>query len=332
MSEFDDYFEDEEFYWEEDGPIDAVDDLVEHAVHSPVWNDHDPSYNLIEYWSDWDYYSDDYYDEDQPRRISTSAGSSNDNFISVKKRRTAASEGGTNTANTDLESVDLGSPLVVWRTGPSLCQRPKFESGNGQSVALLKDWRDRFEIKSGKDRDLVENQDPQQNEEESSPFRGTLGVSEYSDLADRGAIATRPTKLPPEVTRNASNHGNAAGSRMSKRRKTEATPTLIPTRNSKAPGLNDTDPPDSITDQGIPDAATETKDPMVDSASKRIARYGGTRRSSVIHFATEHSSPYIAERLSIKRQNTPFVRRSMPQAMIVIACQRGLLVTHYQGR
>lgn len=55
---------DGDFLYDEDEiPFIEADDLAAHTMQSPVWINHDPSYETISTISDWDYYSDDYWDE-----------------------------------------------------------------------------------------------------------------------------------------------------------------------------------------------------------------------------------------------------------------------------
>src|ERR1700744_6154107 len=70
MSDIEDYayspYDDlEDILYDADPAPELADDLAEHAVHSPVYQDEDAVKNeLQEYFSDWNYYSDDYMDDD----------------------------------------------------------------------------------------------------------------------------------------------------------------------------------------------------------------------------------------------------------------------------
>lgn len=52
-----------EMLYDADAEPDLADDLAEHAMHSPLWQDN-PTEELRDYFSDWEYYSDDYFDDD----------------------------------------------------------------------------------------------------------------------------------------------------------------------------------------------------------------------------------------------------------------------------
>ena len=78
----DGYYYDDEFDEFNDMLYDAVpdpdlaDDLAEHAAYSPVWQEN-PTEELRDFFSDWEYYSDDYFDDD-PRLL-------NDGKVASKK-------------------------------------------------------------------------------------------------------------------------------------------------------------------------------------------------------------------------------------------------------
>ena len=131
--------------------------MVETATYSPVPID-DPCLDIVESFSDWEYYSDDYYD-DEPT-------------ILRRRRRgesTLKGAGYTNTQNNglprrkkrllfptdDIPKLSLGAPLtdsvaatfkgVVWKKPGDFETKPKlYEPGDGEEVALLKNWREIF--------------------------------------------------------------------------------------------------------------------------------------------------------------------------------------------
>lgn len=59
-AEYEDF---QEMLYDADPAPELADDLAEHASYSPVWQDN-PTEELRHYFSDWDYYSDDYFDDD----------------------------------------------------------------------------------------------------------------------------------------------------------------------------------------------------------------------------------------------------------------------------
>ncbi|KAI9788727.1 MAG: hypothetical protein M1816_006584 [Peltula sp. TS41687] len=163
MSDIEDYFDEDDdyYYWEED-PVDGVagwaDDLAEHTVQSPVWQEGDPDYDSNDSPSDWDYSSDDYYDHDPPppRKIQADPSSgtdpnkgktqqlkrkrTDDDATAGTKRRKPAQPG-----SSQVPPAETQSP-IKYRTEISPEQSPTIlqaEEG-GEKVAILKDWRARF--------------------------------------------------------------------------------------------------------------------------------------------------------------------------------------------
>ena len=58
-----DYDDFHEMLYDADASPDLADDLAERATYSPLWQDN-PTEELRDYFSDWEYYSDDYFDDD----------------------------------------------------------------------------------------------------------------------------------------------------------------------------------------------------------------------------------------------------------------------------
>lgn len=67
-AEYEDF---QEMLYDADPTPDLADDLAERAAYSPVWQDN-PVEELRDYFSDWEYYSDDYFDDD-PNLLNKSA-------------------------------------------------------------------------------------------------------------------------------------------------------------------------------------------------------------------------------------------------------------------
>lgn len=58
-----DYDDFHEMLYDADASPELADDLAERATYSPLWQDN-PTEELRDYFSDWEYYSDDYFDDD----------------------------------------------------------------------------------------------------------------------------------------------------------------------------------------------------------------------------------------------------------------------------
>ena len=143
---YSDYSDFEDLLYDADPAPDLADDLASHAIHSPIFAD-EPGYELLEYHSDWEYYSDDYYDDDPDLlRKNPQEGSPLKSPKQVKrgkKRKLADLE--------DIPDLDLGERMklrdcikgTVWAR-PAAERDNVFRTGQEEKVALLKDWQNRF--------------------------------------------------------------------------------------------------------------------------------------------------------------------------------------------
>ncbi|KAI9676106.1 MAG: hypothetical protein M1817_000850 [Caeruleum heppii] len=147
MSDDDDYFDEDEFLFWDEGAADGVaafaDDLAEHAVHSPVYLDNDPTLDLVEYWSDWDYYSDEFYDS-EAKANNTEQSAEGRHVRRLRPTTDSHLRNGKLTGRGHQHKVSptQASPIVKWRT----VTVPEKSSSSptrqaGHTVTLLKDWR-----------------------------------------------------------------------------------------------------------------------------------------------------------------------------------------------
>ena len=140
----------EDFLWDADPAPDLADDLASHALHSPIFAD-EPGYELLEYHSDWDYYSDDYFDDDPdilkdnpqdgaPVKVREKSGKEPERG---KKRKLVDTQ--------DIPPLDLGERKyleacmkgTIWAK-PIPERRNLYQATKPQKVALMKDWRKKF--------------------------------------------------------------------------------------------------------------------------------------------------------------------------------------------
>ncbi|KAI9780564.1 MAG: hypothetical protein M1839_006682 [Geoglossum umbratile] len=170
MSEDEDCFDDE--YWEyyespNDGAAARADDLAEHAIHSPVWVDIDPNFEMEEFWSDWENYSDDYYDGDTRKSTNVEGnGVIGSPKLGGKRKRAAGDvnrqkkrkreEANLNTPigdplDTSAAGAGMAAPIVIWRSKGSPEKPPALSVEETEKVAVLKDWRERFQNTSHAD-------------------------------------------------------------------------------------------------------------------------------------------------------------------------------------
>ncbi|GAM36660.1 hypothetical protein TCE0_018r05922 [Talaromyces pinophilus] len=137
------YDDDDDWYWYEEDNMGLGDELAENAVHSPIMVE-DPSLETVDTYSDWEYYSDDYYDDDP-----TITTKHKTNGEPRKKRRKLSSI-------ENIPSLSLGSSIVdssmsmansfkgvLWRVPVKTDDKIElYEPGKGEQVALLSDWRE----------------------------------------------------------------------------------------------------------------------------------------------------------------------------------------------
>ena len=166
-SPYDSDFDD--FLYDADPAPDLADDLASHAIHSPLFQD-EPGYELAEYHSDWDYYSDDYYDDDpdilkhNPQDGSPIKSRSHNKAEGLKrgkKRKLVDVQ--------DIPDIDLGERKTlkdcmrgtVWAT--PLPERDNvFVRGDDEKIALLKDWKNVFGTTSVQDK-AISTQPPDES-------------------------------------------------------------------------------------------------------------------------------------------------------------------------
>ena len=130
-------------------------------MHSPVWQDYHPSFDTAEIWSDWEYYSDDYYDVDvdTPRRkrkpsnleVGTTGEIDRESAVRRRRRKLRATDEITGMSlgdplHSDLDDLRTVASVIVWRSKTEADHIPVVSEGQGEKVALLKDWRERFKV------------------------------------------------------------------------------------------------------------------------------------------------------------------------------------------
>ncbi|KAI9772718.1 MAG: hypothetical protein M1840_000313 [Geoglossum simile] len=172
MSEDEDYFDDD--YWEyyespNDGVAARADDLAEHTMHSPVWADIDPDFETEEFWSDWENYSDDYYDCDTRKSANIEGNGITSSpklgekrkratgDVSSQKRRKREKTTPNVPTGESLGATTAGAgpaaPIVIWRSKGRPEKPPALDIEDSEKVAVLKDWRERLQNANHTDRE-----------------------------------------------------------------------------------------------------------------------------------------------------------------------------------
>ncbi|KAJ5958446.1 uncharacterized protein N7479_005596 [Penicillium vulpinum] len=165
MSDDDEYYEFEDEYMYEDLVPDMVDDLAASSYYEAALYE-DPSIDVEEYFSDWDYYSDDYHDDDATVEQSAE-----------RKKRTEIAETAPRQTKASSRTKRVTARGVVWKT-PALDRDQDvavlYEPDTGEKVALLENWREVFKFAQPaldrsrlKRRPMVESKpvDPSANDE-----------------------------------------------------------------------------------------------------------------------------------------------------------------------
>ncbi len=113
---------------------------------SPLFIDYDSDYDKFSYLSDWEYDHDDYWDQDTPRKRNRNNASEDAvEIINGPKKKRRRLDGKKDI--TGLEGHKTAAPTVVWKSKCDLlssAEGPIVKAGQGEKVALLKDWRERF--------------------------------------------------------------------------------------------------------------------------------------------------------------------------------------------
>lgn len=124
-------------------------------MHSPVLVNYDPAVETASLPSDWEYYSDDYWDHDSVKRKTRKLGKPEDaggNSIVTEER---ISRRRRKPKSTDcipglvLGEPRIAAPTVVWREKKKMPEppiAPAMDAGNVETVSLLEDWRKRFKL------------------------------------------------------------------------------------------------------------------------------------------------------------------------------------------
>lgn len=161
-------------------------------MHSPVPVD-DPSLDTVEVYSDWDYYSDDYFDDDPTimKRRKTMVDlppTTDDSLKDVIGKKPVSPK------VAELSELSLGVPLidiptstfkgVIWKdTYSEKGDSEYYQPGQGETVTLFEDWREAFD--PSKHRDYwLSRMNAMNNRSPEAGGRG-IGMQESDDYGSR---------------------------------------------------------------------------------------------------------------------------------------------------
>lgn len=111
-----------------------------------LWED--PKADVEDYLSDWEYYSDDYYDDDPTVKQHAAVAKQIDATSTARRTQPSARANGSSRPRSSLMPDITSFQGVIWRTpgmGDDLDLAVQiYEPGNGDKVALLENWREIF--------------------------------------------------------------------------------------------------------------------------------------------------------------------------------------------
>jgi hypothetical protein len=198
---------DDYYFWDDAASQDVADDLAEHTMPSPVYLE-DPAYEMMGGYSDWEYYSDDYYDDDPdllknnpqagspPTSLKSWYGQANANKAQKRRRKRKLVD------TEEIPSLSLGGPglvEIVQNIGQNIIgttwkvDKPDseelYQQGEARRVALLKDWRNIFR----------ESQPKSDRRSKGMPNNKAAMQDEWANdlsLADMGLMTATGKHLP----------------------------------------------------------------------------------------------------------------------------------------
>ncbi|KLJ11714.1 hypothetical protein EMPG_13111 [Blastomyces silverae] len=210
MSDDEDYYDDDfdaDWFWFDEGERELADDLAEGTMHSPVYMDQ-AAYDAIDSASDWDYYTDEYFDDDQSvlhehslKSAATSPTGTRGRKQKKKKMKNKKRDGNDDNFN-EQEEEDTPDSFcrILWRpSGYLVDQGELYEPGHGEKVALLKNWREIFKDSQPKRDHRLQKSASSSSSPSSSPSRVSPQSSTFSKSA---AVRKQPGRLRKTEKRN----------------------------------------------------------------------------------------------------------------------------------
>lgn len=204
---------DDYYFWDDAASQDVADDLAEHTMPSPVYLE-DPAYEMMGGNSDWEYYSDDYYDDDPnllknnpqagspPASLKLWYGQANPDKAQKRgrKRKLVDTE--------EIPPLSLSGPGLVeivqnigqniigttWKVDKPESEEP-YQQGEAKRVALLQDWRNVF-------RESQPKSDRRSNGMSSNKAAMQDEWANDLSLADMGLMTATGKHLPPSDLAN----------------------------------------------------------------------------------------------------------------------------------
>ncbi|KAH1566636.1 hypothetical protein KXX17_002557 [Aspergillus fumigatus] len=228
-----DEYDDEDVFWIEEPDPTVADDLAEAATHDALYFD-DPSLDVEDFYSDWDELSDDYYDDDptvEKRRrmmdITKNNGYSGELLGNIQRpglleQKTLVHRqhrGGVVAESPSFKTDQASFQAVIWKSSDDK-KNPVtlYEPGDGEKVALLKNWREVFRnshpalrlrklghIKANKEHarsrliGTISQKEGQKEDNSDCTSGASLDNLRETDAASDNSLASTPPESVPSI-------------------------------------------------------------------------------------------------------------------------------------
>ncbi len=118
-------------------------------MHSPVLINYDPAFESNDVLTDWDDYSDDYFDFDSPnskrRKVEKATSPSRKRRI-PKSGKSLPELSLGDLMSADEETNARARSIVIWKATEDSQTMPILKHGQEEKVSILKDWKERFKL------------------------------------------------------------------------------------------------------------------------------------------------------------------------------------------
>jgi hypothetical protein len=275
----------EDVLYDADPAPDLVDELTANVHHSPLLyaQDFEPGYELQEYYSDWEYYSDDYYDDDPAilRRypIDGSEKKANGKVVDVdvdgekKTGRSRKRKMGDREDGLELDERRYLRQCIrgtVWAT-PVQERNNVYYIGHGEKVALLKDWKSRFRTNSPRRKVGKAKGKPQLPNDES--WANDLSLADMGLRNERGSRSQAPEEADQDEDDPSEVEGEESEYELDEAEVPDLPDVVLP--DNLMPSSTTEDQPTKRRKQH--ESATEAQVPLVNIENHNVSSRGNGR-------------------------------------------------------
>ena len=124
--------------------------MAAQTVPSPVLASIDPYWGMASSESDWEYYSDEFWDREASKtrkKLKYALKDRKNTKATQEIKKECPKESFKVVPKLSLGGPRLSTPTVIWKSNQEILkslERPVVADGTGEKVSLLKDWRERF--------------------------------------------------------------------------------------------------------------------------------------------------------------------------------------------